>query len=124
MAVDASYAATRMRACLPIGLNTALMTAKTRLILDFGRLTGVLAERDQATDALAPSCSNMVAPRAMAILASLFFDFVARVEKKNFSHLSLGKFFKLGGVASAADFVANVGSRGGFGRVACGGPDP
>jgi hypothetical protein len=115
VAVDASDAAARMRACLPIGLNTALMTAKTRFILDFRRLTRVLAERDHATDALAPSRSNMVAARAVTALASPLLCFVACVVEKNFPHLRLRKFFELNGVTSFTNFVTDVGSRSGFG---------
>ncbi len=70
VAVDASYAAARMRACLPIGLNTAPMTAKTRFVLDFRRFTRVLAEGEHASDTLAPSGGNMVAARAVAALTS------------------------------------------------------
>lgn len=124
VAVDASDAAAGMRAGGPIGLNAALMTAKTRLVLQFGGLFGIFAKRDHAADAFAAATGDMIASRTVTIFASLLFSFVARVVEKNFAHLGLGKFFKLGSVASLANFVADVGSRGGFGRVACGGPDP
>ena len=111
VAIDASDATARMRACLPIGLNTALMTAKTRFILDFRRLARVLAERDHATDALAPSGSNMVTARAVTALASPLLCFVARVVEKNFSHLRLGKLLELRNVTGFTDFVADVSRR-------------
>jgi len=111
VAVDASYAAARVRACVPVGLHTAPMAAKTSFVLDFRGLTRVFAERNHVADALAASGSNMVAAGTVATLASPLLRFVARVEEKNFAHLRLGKFFKLDRVAGFADFVADVSRR-------------
>lgn len=115
MAVNASDAATGMWARLPICLHAALVAAETGFVLSRRGFTRVLAERDHATDALAPSGSNMVAAGAVTALASPLLCFVARVIEKNLSHLSLGKFFKLDGVASLANFVTHVGGRSGLG---------
>lgn len=112
VAIDASDATARMRTCIPIGLNTALMTAKTRLVLPLRRLARILAECDHAADALAPSGSNMVTARAVTALASALLCFVARVKQKNFPHLRLGKFFELRRVASSTNFIADVSRRG------------
>ena len=122
VAVDASHAAARMRACRPIGLDAALMAAKTCFILNFRRLTGVLAERDHTADSLAPAGSHMVAPRAVTTLTSSFFRLVARVVQKYLAHQRLGKFFELRHVASLANFVADIGRRGGFRRFGRGRP--
>jgi len=45
----------------------------------------------------------------MAGLAGLSFKIIAGIEQENLPHQSLGKFFKLRGVASLADFVPDVG---------------
>ena len=46
MAIDAGKASVRMRARCPIGLNAALMTPKTRVVLDLGGFTRIFAKGD------------------------------------------------------------------------------
>jgi hypothetical protein len=87
------------------------MAAKTGFILTLRWLAGILTERDETPNPSAAASGNVVASRAVAILTRSFFRFVARVKKKNFPHLSLGKFFKLCGVASLANFVTDVSGR-------------
>src|SRR6266540_4063620 len=124
VAINASDATARVRTGFPVSLHSPLMTAETRFILDFRRLTRVFTERNQFADALTAACRDVITPRTVAILASSFFRFVAGVIEKNFPHLSLGKFFKLGGVASLANFVTDIISRTGlrhfFFRGKCG----
>jgi hypothetical protein len=109
VATNATHATSRMWARFPVGLNAALMTGQTGFILSLHRLPTVFAESDQTANAFSAARRYMLAAGAMTILASAFFGFVARVKKENFSHLGLGKFFKLSGVASLANFVADVG---------------
>jgi hypothetical protein len=111
MTVNACHTATGVWTRLPIGLNAALMAAETGFILTLRWLAGILTERDETPNPSAAAGGNVVASRAVAILARSFFRFVARVKKKNFPHLSLGKFFKLCGVASLANFVTDVSGR-------------
>src|SRR6266508_5390555 len=91
VAINASDATPRVRTGFPVSLHSPLMTAKTRFILDFRRLTRVFTERNQFADALTAACRDVITPRTVAILASSFFRFVAGVIEKNFSHLCLGK---------------------------------
>ena len=46
MAVDAGDAAAGVRARFPVGLHATLVAAQARVVLNFGRLTRVLAKRD------------------------------------------------------------------------------
>jgi len=115
MAIHATDPPARVRTRLPVSLDAALMTLQTGFILDADRYWGILAECDQPADTFATPGGDVVASGTVAILASSFFSFVARIKEKNFPHLSLGKFFELRGVASLANFVANVGSRSRFG---------
>src|SRR6266508_1613346 len=105
VAINASDATPRVRTGFPVSLHSPLMTAKTRFVLDLCRFTRVFTERNHATDALAPSGSNMVAAGAVTALTSPLLCFVARVIEKNLSHLRLGKLLKLRNVTGFTDFV-------------------
>lgn len=124
VAVDAGNATARVRACLPVSLYAPLMAAQTSFVLSFSRLTRVFAETDQAADAFAAAGRNMVASRTVTAFASPLLGFVARVEKKNFPHLGLGKFFELIGVAGFTNFVADIGGGSLFCRFRVRGPYP
>jgi hypothetical protein len=87
------------------------MAAEARVILFFWGFARVFAKRDQPTDTLTSAGGNMIASRAVTTLASPLLSFAARIEKKDLSHHSLGKFLKLLGVAGLADFVTDVGRR-------------
>jgi hypothetical protein len=100
-----------MCARFPVSLNASFMAAKTGLVLYFGGFTRIFAECDHAADALAATCGNMIAPRAMAIFASSLLGFVTRIEQKNASHHGVRKFLKGGSVAGLTDFVADVSCR-------------
>jgi hypothetical protein len=82
--------------------------------LDLRRLAGVFAKRNHSADAFAAARGYVVAAGTVARFTGPFFCFVARVKKKNLPHHGLGKFFKGGRVASLANFIANVGGRGGL----------
>ena len=114
VASNAPHAAPRMRARFPVGLNATLVTAQTGFVLPLYRLSTVFSESDETTNALATTCRDMFTAGTVAILTSTLFGFVARVGKKNFPHLGLGKFLKLSGVASLANFVTNIGGRSRF----------
>ena len=114
--VDAGDSPAGMRARLPVSLYAPLMTAQTSFILNFSRLPRIFAETDQAADTFATAGGDVVAAGAVTAFASPLLGFVARVEKKDFPHLGLGKFFKLIGVAGLADFVADIGGRRWLGR--------
>jgi hypothetical protein len=85
------------------------MALETGLVLDFCNLSGILAERNQTADAPAPSRRHVIAARTVAGLAGLLFKLIAGVEQKNLAHHRLGKFLELRGVASLANFAADVG---------------
>src|SRR4030095_12599217 len=70
VAIDTRQTAACMRACLPIGLTTALMTAKASFILEFGRLARILAKRDQPAHTFAAATGDMIASRTVTIFAS------------------------------------------------------
>ena len=116
MASDATHPAARVRARIPIGLHSALVARQAGLVLESDRFAAVLPKANQSANALSTAGCNMVAAGPMAVLAGLFLAFVAGVEKKNFAHQRLGKFFKLRGVASLTNFGADVGGRRFFGR--------
>jgi len=107
--VDAGDTPARVRAGIPISLNAALVASQARLVLPFHRLTGVLAKGEHAADTFAAPGSDVIAARTVAIFTSLFLGLVARVEKKDFSHLRLGEFFVLGSMAGFTNFVAGIG---------------
>ena len=109
--VGARYAPARVRACFPIRLHAALVTLETGLVLRFCRLSGILAECNQAADASAAAGSDMVAPRTVTGFTSLFFDLIAGVEQKDLAHHRLREFFELRGVAGSANLVARVSRR-------------
>ena len=115
MAIHATDPPARVRTRLPVSLDAALVTTETRFVLNRYGFAGVFAKRDQPADSFTAAGCHMIAARPVATFASSFFSFVARVKEKNFPHLGLGKFFELRGVASLANFVANVGSRSRFG---------
>jgi hypothetical protein len=104
-----------MCARIPVSLNSALMAGQARLILQSNRFAAVFPKRDQPANAFSTSGADVVAARPVAVFASLFLSFVARIKEKNFPHQGLGKFFKLRGVASLTNFGANVGGRRFFG---------
>jgi len=78
--IDAGDAAAGVGARLPVGLHASLVAAKAGLVLDLGRLSRVLAERDHPPDAFSSAPGNVVAARTVATLAGPLFSFVARVE--------------------------------------------
>lgn len=116
VAIDATNSPARMRARIPVSLNSALVACKACLVLKSDRFASVLAKRNHSANAFSATGCDVVAAGPVAVLASLFLSFVARIKEKNFPHQRLGKFFKLRGVAGLADFAADVGSRRGFGR--------
>ena len=111
MAVHASKPSARMRARLPVGLDAALMTAETGFVLNRGGFTRVFTKCDQPANAAPAARGDVVASRTVTTLTSPFLSFGARVEEENFPHHGLGKFLELFGVASLANFVADVCSR-------------
>ena len=117
VASNATYTAARMCARIPVSLNSALMAGQARSdSADHTDSPAVFPKRDQPANAFTTARGDVVAAGPVAIFASLFLSFVARIKEKNFPHQGLGKFFKLRGVASLANFVANVSSRCGFRR--------
>jgi len=114
VAIDTANAAARVRARIPVSLDAALVTTETRFVLSRHGFAGVFAKRDQPADSAPAARGDVVTPRTVATFTSPFFRFVTRVEKKNFAHLCLGKFLKLFGVTSLANFVADVCSKRGF----------
>jgi hypothetical protein len=121
MAINATHAPAGMGARIPVRLDTSLMALETGFVLNFDRCWRILAEGDEPADPLTAPGRDVITARPMAVFTSSFFRFVACVEEENFSHLSLGKFRELVGVAGLADFVADVGSRRWFGRFFFGG---
>src|SRR5439155_11496746 len=95
----------------------------TDLVLDCGRLSGILAKGYETANASSASRRDVVTSRAVTVLASLFLSFISGIEQKNSPHYRLGKFFKLGRVASLANFAADVRGGPGFGRFGFGRPD-
>jgi hypothetical protein len=95
-------------ACLPIGLNAALVTLEAGFVLNFNGLTRTFPKRDEPADAFPSTCGDVIAAGTMAGFTGLFLCLVSGIEQKNFPHHGLGKFFKLRGMASFADFVADV----------------
>jgi hypothetical protein len=89
-------------------LNAALVTLEAGFVLNFNGLTRTFPKRNEPADAFPSTCGDVIAARTMAGFARLFFRLVARIEQKDFPHHSLRKFFKLRGMASFADFVADV----------------
>lgn len=123
MAGDTSQPAARVRTGFPIGLDAALMATETRFVLYFRGLPRIFAKGDHPANAFAAASGNMGAARAVAILAGSFFCLITRVVQEDFSHHGLGKFFKGGGVAGLANFVADVGGGGGLGGLCFSRPD-
>lgn len=80
VAVNAGDAAAFVGAHLPVGLDAALVAAETGFVLDLGRLSRVLAERDHPPDAFSSAPSNVIAARTVATLAGARLSLVARVE--------------------------------------------
>jgi len=80
MAVDARQAAPRVGACFPIGLNPLLVALETRLVLNFGGLSGIFAKIDKPTNASSPSRGDVIASRTVARFARLLLAQSARVE--------------------------------------------
>jgi hypothetical protein len=111
VAINATDTPARVRARIPIRLDSTLMTREAGLILKLNGFPGILPERDQSADALSAAGSDVIASRSMAILASLSLGFVPRIEQKNFAHHGLGKLFELRRVASLTDFVPDIGRR-------------
>ena len=111
VASDATHPSARVRACIPIGLHSALVACQAGLILESDRFAAVLPKANQSANAPSTAGGNMVAAGPVAVLAGLFLAFVSGVEKKNFAHQRLGKFFKLRGVASLTNFGADVRGR-------------
>ena len=66
MAGDASQAAAGVGTCLPVGLNAVLMASKTRIVLHFSGLSGVLAKSDESTDAFTATGGDVVTARSVA----------------------------------------------------------
>ena len=111
VAVNATHASPRMRARLPMGLHTALMTSEAGLVLDSYRLSCIFPKSDKATNAFTTTRTHVVATGTVAIFAGSLFSFVAWVMEKNFPHHRGGEFFKGWSVTRLADFVADVGGR-------------
>jgi len=80
VAVDAGDAAARVRARFPVGLRAALVALETRLVLNFGGLSGIFAEIDKPADASAPSRSHVITSRTVTGFARLLLAQSARVE--------------------------------------------
>jgi hypothetical protein len=91
------------------------MAGQAGLVLQSDGFASILPERNQSANTSSAPCGDVVTAGPVAILASSFFGFVARVKEKNFPHQRLGEFFKLRGMASLANFVADVGWRRFFG---------
>jgi hypothetical protein len=105
--IDAGEAPTGMGAGFPVGLYSLLVALETRLVLNFGGLSGIFAEIDKPADASSPSRGHVIASRTVARFARLLLAQSAGVEEKNLAHHRLGEFFKLRGVAGLADFAAD-----------------
>jgi hypothetical protein len=74
--------------CLPVGLKTALVAAKTGVVLDLGGLSGVLAKSYESTNAFPATSCYVETARSMAILTSPALCLVARIVKEDFTHQS------------------------------------
>lgn len=111
VAINATHATPRVRARFPVGLNSALMTAKTGFILPLHGLTSIFAESNHPTNALAAACRDVIASGTVTIFAGSLFSFVPWVVEKNFPHHGGGEFFKGGSVTSLADLVADISRR-------------
>lgn len=114
MAVHAGKAARSVSARLPVGLKAPFMTTEAGLVLYFGGFAGIFPERDHTADAFAAAGRDMLASRAMAILAGPTFGFVTRVVQEYLAHQSCGELLKLGRMASLTNFIADISGRGGF----------
>ena len=108
MAIDSANAAARVRARVPVSLDAALVTTETRFVLSRHGFAGIFPECNQSANSFTAAGCHVIAARTVATFTSPFFRFVARIEKKNLAHLSLGKFLELFGVTSLANFVADV----------------
>lgn len=108
VAIDTANATARVRARIPVSLDTALVTTETRFVLSRHGFAGIFAECNQSANSFTAAGCHVIAARTVATFTSPFFRFVARIEKKNLAHLSLGKFLELFGVTSLANFVADV----------------
>jgi hypothetical protein len=124
MAVDTGKAARSVSARLPIALDPPFMAAEAGLVLYFGGFAGIFPERNHTADAFAAAGRDMLASRAMAILARPTFRFVTRVVQKYLAHQSCREFFELGRMASLTNFIADISGRGGLGRIGRRGPNP
>ena len=89
-------------------LDAALVTTETRFVLSRHGFAGIFPECNQSANSFTAAGCHVIAARTVATFTSPFFRFVARIEKKNLAHLSLGKFLELFGVTSLANFVADV----------------
>ena len=115
MAIDTANAAARVRARVPVSLDAALVTTETRFVLSRHGFAGIFAKCNQSANSFTAAGCHVIAARTVATFTSPFFRFVARIEKKNLAHLSLGKFLELFGVTRLANFVADVAWRRFFG---------
>ena len=111
VAIDTTDSSARMRARIPISLNSTLVARQAGLVLKSDRFATVLAKRDQPADPAAAARRHVIAARPMAVLAGLFLSFIARIEEKNFPHQRLGEFLELCGVARLTNFRADIGGR-------------
>ncbi len=115
VASDATHPSVRVRTRVPIGLHPTLVARQAGLVLKSDRFPAVFPKCDQRADSFTAARGDVVAARPVAVLASLFLAFVARVVEKNFPHQRLGKFLELCGVASLTNLRADVGGKRLFG---------
>ena len=79
VAVDASESTTRMRACLPVSLDSFLMALEAGFVLHLDRRRGIFAECDEPAYTFSSTFSHVIAARPMAGFAGPCFGFIARV---------------------------------------------
>lgn len=109
MAVDAADSAAGMRARLPIGLHSPLMTLEAAFVLRLDGFSGALAVGDHPADPFSSSFSDVLAARTVTGLARPLLHIVARIEYEDFPHDGLGELLKLRGVTGFADCITCIG---------------